>query len=1203
MRVGLVVRYPDEISMQRSDSFHRWSMASFLAVGLYGILPTVAHAQSLTLSKTQTLIPVTGLTATSGSPAGEPLHLAVDPAGNVLVADWVHNTVWKVSPAGVQSTVGTGLNQPSGVALDATGDVFIADSLNSRIAKVPTTGGENTFLSGLNYPYAVTVDAAGNVFIADTNQQSVVEVPAGGGAPIRIGSGWQCPLDVAVNAAGDVFVADACLYQVVKIPARGGPQVTIGSGFVNLWGLALDSKGNVFVADSGNNRVVEVPVGGGPEFTVLSGLNFPSAVTLDAHGDLFISDRFNHRVIELSAAVPNFGKVNLCSGSACAATQTLTFNINSSVTVGSISVLTGGAAGGDFTLAGGGTCTGTLAASSTGTISTCTVNVTFAPKYPGLREGAVEILDGTGNLLGSTYVQGTGAGAEVTFGPGTPTTVGTGLQVPQAVVVDAAGNAYIADKSLGAVKAPVGGGALKPLAPGIANAAGVAVDGAGNVFVADKANGLVSEVLAVGGTQSTVVSSLSSPAGLAVDGSGNLYIADSGNNRVLEVVAAGGAQVTVGSGFSSPQGVAVDAAGDVFVADTGHNQVIEIPASGGSQITIDSGLNAPSGVAVDAAGDVYIADTGNNRIMEVPAGGGTPVVVATGSSLSGPLSVTLDAAGDLFIADSGNSRILELQTSFAPTLTYAPTGQGSTSVDSPKSVTVSNIGNTTLSLTVSVGTNFAQVAGSGLPADCSASTSTSLTAGGSCNLSISFKPTVTGPLMSAAVLTDNALGLTGATQSITLHGQGLIVPTVTFSAIATQTGGTQLTLSASTSSTSPITFSSTTPTACTVTGNIATLTRAGGSCSITATVAANSTYAGTSVTQSFTVLAVPTFTFNTVPGGTALGSAILSVTTNSTAPVVFSSTSPTVCTVAANTVNFLTSGSCQLSASVAANTVYAAASATQNVTVSLASQVITFNPIPTQTYGTTLTLSATASSNLPITYGLVQNGNCTLSNNVITFVNTGVCGVVATQSGNNVYAAATPVGQQVSVSPAAQTITFGALPNKVQGTTGAVSASASSGLAVSFTSLTPSVCTVSGTTVSTLNAGTCTIQAAQGGNSNYSAARNVTQSFTVTPAFTLTISPQGQTVLAGLFDLVTVQIQSPTGYSGIVKLGCSGGPVGSSCLAAPLPVLMVNGCGSALVTILVPLGTPSGTYTETLTVTAGSLSDSGTVTFTVVSLL
>ena len=149
--------------------------------------------------------------------------------------------------------------------------------------------------------------------------------------------------------------------------------------------------------------------------------------------------------------------------------------------------------------------------------------------------------------------------------PATVSTVGTGLQVPQAVAQDGAGDTYIADKSLGIVRV-AGGGSQTTVGGGIGDAAGVAVDGAGNVFIVDEANGLVAQVPAGGGAQTTVVSSLSSPSGAAIDGLGNLYVADSGNNRVLKVEAGTGNQISLGSNLNSPHGVAVDAAGDVFIA-------------------------------------------------------------------------------------------------------------------------------------------------------------------------------------------------------------------------------------------------------------------------------------------------------------------------------------------------------------------------------------------------------------------------------------------------------------------------------------------------------------------------------------------------------------------------------------------------------------------------------------------------------------
>ncbi len=92
-----------------------------------------------------------------------------------------------------------------------------------------------------------------------------------------------------------------------------------------------------------------------------------------------------------------------------------------------------------------------------------------------------------------------------------------------------------------------------------------------------------------------------------------------------------------------------------------------------------------------------------------------------------------------------------------------------------------------------------------------------------------------------------------------------------------------------------------------------------------------------------------------------------------------------------------------------------------------------------------------------------------------------------------------------------QTITFSALGNKTYGDANfTVSATASSGLSVSFDSTTPSVCTVSGNTVHIVSVGTCTVQASQAGNGSYSAAANVDQSFTVnkaTPTLSVTNSP------------------------------------------------------------------------------------------------
>jgi hypothetical protein len=117
----------------------------------------------------------------------------------------------------------------------------------------------------------------------------------------------------------------------------------------------------------------------------------------------------------------------------------------------------------------------------------------------------------------------------------------------------------------------------------------------------------------------------------------------------------------------------------------------------------------------------------------------------------------------------------------------------------------------------------------------------------------------------------------------------------------------------------------------------------------------------------------------------------------------------------------------------------------------------------------------------------------------VTLVATGLCTVQARQGGSTIWATAVPVNQSFHVFPGSQTITFPPLSNQALGSPPfTVGATASSGLAVGFASTTPAVCTMSGATVSLLTAGTCTIKAGQGGNTNWSAAAPVTLSFQVT---------------------------------------------------------------------------------------------------------
>jgi subtilase family serine protease len=147
----------------------------------------------------------------------------------------------------------------------------------------------------------------------------------------------------------------------------------------------------------------------------------------------------------------------------------------------------------------------------------------------------------------------------------------------------------------------------------------------------------------------------------------------------------------------------------------------------------------------------------------------------------------------------------------------------------------------------------------------------------------------------------------------------------------------------------------------------------------------------------------------------------------------------------------------------------------------------------TNTSGTcTSNASLNANSNYPIAVTVNVAGNAA----------TALTNSVSVSGGGSLGASAQDV---TVITLPAQTISFGALSTRLLGSGSfTLSATASSGLTVSFGSLTRHVCTVSGTTVALVNLGTCTIQASQNGNADYAPAPSVDQSFLVVSLCDLT---------------------------------------------------------------------------------------------------
>ena len=348
-------------------------------------------------------------------------------------------------------------------------------------------------------------------------------------------------------------------------------------------------------------------------------------------------------------------------------------------------------------------------------------------------------------------------------------------------------------------------------------------------------------------------------------------------------------------------------------------------------------------------------------------------------------------------------------------------------------------------------------------------------------------------------------------QSITVNkGNQTITFTSTAPANAT-VGGASYTPTATATSGLAVAFTlDGTSTGCTLTAGVVNFTAAG-TCVVDANQGGNGNWnAAPQAQQSFAVKRNQTITFtSTNPSPVTVGGASYTPTATATSGLAVAFTldgTSTGCTLTAGVVNFTAAGTCVVDANQGGNGTWnAAPQVQQSITVNKRNQTITFtstNPSPVTVGGASYTPTATATSGLAVAFTLDGTSTgCTLTAGVVNFTAGGTCVVDANQGGNGTWNAAPQVQQSITVNKRNQTITFTSTPptsNPVGGASYTPTATATSGLAVAFTlDGTSTGCTLTAGVVNFTAAGTCVVDANQGGNGTWNAAPQVQQSFSV----------------------------------------------------------------------------------------------------------
>jgi NHL repeat-containing protein len=559
-----------------------------------------------------------------------PADVAVDPRGNVVIADTINNRIrvvaastgtfygqamtagdiYTVAGSGQFGFLGDGqpatiawMRAPMGVAVDAAGNLVIADTGNLRIRVVAASTG--TF-----YGRAMT---AGDIYTVAGNGQDTIAGEGGPATSASLGS----PRAVTVDRSGNIAAAVGDLDRVRVVAAATG----------TFYGQAM-TAGDLYTA-GGNGQTSLSGDSGGALSAELEG---PTGVAVDGSGDYAILDHNEVRLVPASVGTL-FGRT---------------------LNPGRIYGLAGNGHAG-YTGDGGPAKAATVRAPGGAAFDSAGNLVIADGGNNRIRvvAGAMGTFYGRAMTTGDIYtVAGNGTGGFA--GDGGPATAAE-LFTPMAVAADAAGNLVIADMNNNGVRV---------VAASAGTFYGRAMT-AGDIYTI--AGGGIAGFGGDGGPAGAA--RLAHPHAVAIDAAGNVIIADTDNLRI-RVIAA-----TTGTFYGQAM-----TAGDIYTV--AGNGAFGFSGDGGPATS--AAMAAPRGAAIDTAGNLVIADTANSRIRVVAASAGTfygqamtagdiytvagtgqpgfggDGGAATAAELAAPGAVAVGPAGDILVADPGNNRIRQV---------------------------------------------------------------------------------------------------------------------------------------------------------------------------------------------------------------------------------------------------------------------------------------------------------------------------------------------------------------------------------------------------------------------------------------------------------------------------------------------------------------------------------------------------------------
>jgi large repetitive protein len=1197
------------------------------------------------------------LVANVGLYGGHPKAVAVDAAGDVYVDNTTGDTpsvfVAEVPVAsyGCAFTtclvgIGYGLNSPAGVALDASNNIYIGDYGNSRMLEV----GQNSFNLGTvdvgSTSAAVTAYfdfAASSTLNATTPSQVLTQGQSGldfadaggeGGNGCVAGgyvAGDTCivNLDLAPQSAGlvagAVTLVDNTNARIATLYLSGtgsGPEVTFfpnpltfgtrGGGLIWGRGLTVDRKGNIFVADSSDNSADEYVAASSYSQSILStSFSGPTDVAIDGAGNVFVADTGHNDVKELLA--PAYTATNTVGSG---------FNAPAGVAIdgaGNVFVADAGDHAIKETVAPAYTVTKTLNSAS-------------------FTSPSAIATDANGNLFVADSSLGSVSELTAASGYATVTSPVTGLAQPSGVAIDASGNVYVADTGHTAVDEFLAASSYAKftLTSTFANSSGLALDAAGNVYVTASGHPQVGvlELSAAPTLSFGTISAgtTSSPVAVTVSNIGNAN---------LTFPVAGAFDATTQTNGSFKLDASATCTASPLALGTNCTDAIDFsPAAAqsytGTYTLTDNNLNTPSPYATQAinlngtgvtisfvttsplsSGTVGVPFT--PQTLQVSGGSGNYTFAITGGAL--PAGLALSSSGTISGTPTAGGTFTGIQITVTDTSTTLTDSQTYSMTIAPATITLATASLPDATYNTSYSQAIPAASGGTAPYTYTLSSGTmppGLTVAPSTGV-ISGIPTQGGSYPNFVIqATDSSTGTgpysTTQTYSLTVDMANQATLTVTGVPVTAQAYQATFTVgSAGGSGTGAVTFAASGACSNTAGGALITMSSGTGTCSVTATKAADTNYNSTTsvaATVSAALANQATLTVTGVPVTAQAYQATFTVGSaggSGTGALTFAASGACSNTAGGALITMSSgTGTCSVTTTKAADTNYnSATSVAATVSATLANQAtltVTGVPVTAQAYQATFTVgSAGGSGTGALTFAASGACSNTAGGALITMSSgTGTCSVTATKVADTNYNSTTSVAATVSATLANQaTLTVTGVPvtpQAYQATFTVGSAGGSGTGAVTFAASGACSNTAGGALITmSSGTGTCSVTATKAADTNYNSTTSVAATVSAALANQATLTVTGVPVTAQAYQ-ATFTVGSAGGSgTGALTFAASGACTNT---AGGALITMSSGTGTCSVTATKAADTNYNTTTSVAATVSATLANQATLTVT-----